>query len=60
MTKDEQIKYLSAALIAIRDEYFPYHGEDAVAIRDFAAGTILQWQTKSASHCKKELKILWD
>lgn len=50
MTKDEQITYLSSALIAIRDEYYPYHGENAVAIRGFAADTILQWQTKSAIH----------
>jgi len=49
MTKDEQITYLSSALIAIRDEYYPYHGEDAVAIRDFASDTILKWQTQSAS-----------
>lgn len=44
MTKDEQIKHLVAALESIRDDYPPWHGEDAIAMMNYAHDALVEWE----------------
>lgn len=42
MTKDDQIKHLTAALEAIRDDHAPWHGEDAVCMMNNAHDALVE------------------
>lgn len=44
MTRDQQIVYLIKALKSIRDDYAPYRGKGAVAMRLVAQDTLKDWK----------------
>ena len=43
MTKDEQIEFLVSALKEIAEDYYPWHGEDAIIMSNLAEETIAFW-----------------
>lgn len=44
MTKDEQIEFLVGELKSIRDDFAPWHGEDAVAMAEAAKEALHSWE----------------